>query len=243
MSARSKNILIVDDDETITWTIATAIRKRSDGFQIYQARSGLEAFGYIKQLKSLDLLITDIHMPQLTGIDLLHKLKDFDCDPAIIVITGFGSDSIHQQVEQLGAVRYFTKPFDITEIVDAVHELLERRDTAKHSPGFSGSFGQLNMVDILQINCLIRKTGLLKVQAGDNQGKIYFNDGEIIHAEASHRVSEEAIYYIIDWGCGGFEFIQDVAPKSRTISKSWEFILIEHSRRKDQQDKHKPINR
>ncbi|MBN1551576.1 DUF4388 domain-containing protein, partial [bacterium] len=169
----------------------------------------------------------------LTGIDLLRKLADHNIDPCIIVITGFGSDEIHNEVEKLGAIRYFTKPFDINELADKAIALLESRANRKKYPGFRGNLGNLKMVDIIQIVCLIRQSGLLKIQSGKTSGKIYLKDGQIIHAETGNAYGEDALYNIIDWESGSFEIHDLVEPSKQTIDKSWEFLLLEQCRRKD----------
>ncbi len=233
MTDRSYTILIVDDDEAITWALATTLMKRNSSLHIHQAHTGREAYGYIKQLKHLDLLITDIHMPQMTGLDLLAKLQEHGTDTAIIVITGYGNADIHHQAESMGAVRYFTKPFNLNELVDTAFDIMEKRGRDGSKPGFSGNLGHLNMLDIIQVNCLIRQTGLLAIKSGSNDGKIYFDSGDITHAETGRSSGEDAVFEIIDWGSGNFDFRDDVKPVRLTIEKSWEFILMEHARRRE----------
>ncbi|MBN1356583.1 response regulator [bacterium] len=236
MSDRKLNVLIVDDDETIVWTLSNALRRQNPNLQTYMAMNGREALGYIRQLKYLDMLITDIHMPDLSGIDLLVRLQDLAVKPEIIVITGYGSSEVHSQVEELGAVRYWTKPFDINELARDAIEILNLSQNRRKHPGFKGSFTHMRMVDLVQINCLIQSSGLLKVKSGSRSGKVYFWNGDIVHAETAIGEGEEALYEIIDWGSGEFELVDQVAPEKQTIHKSWEFLLIEHSRRKDQRD-------
>lgn len=242
MTTRSYTILLVDDDEAITWALAGALMKRNSSLQIHQAHTGQEAYGYIKQLKHLDLLITDVHMPQMTGLDLLAKLQEHGTDAAIIVITGFGNADIHHQAESMGAVRYFTKPFNLKELVETAFEIMEKRGRDGSKPGFSGNFGHLNMVDIIQVNCLIRQTGLLIIKSGSHEGKIYFDSGDIIHSETGNHSGEDAVYEIIDWGGGNFDFRDDVKPMRQSIEKGWEFLLMEHARRRETANRPPPLS-
>mgnify|MGYP000971731800 CR=1 FL=1 len=228
-----RNVLIVDDEESITWTLATGLRRKDPELKIYQAQSGLEAFACIKQLKSLDLLITDIHMPNLSGIELLEKIQTLGSDPVIFVMTGFGTETIHDQVEKLGAVRYFPKPFDVLEMIDAAFELLAVRDEKRRSPGFTGLIRNLKILDILQLNHLIRQTGLLKIQCDGRDGKVYFVDGEIVHAEARNCFGEDAVYQIMSWESGSFEMLDQVSPEKTTITREWEFFMFEFYRRRE----------
>jgi len=238
MQKTKANVLIVDDDETITWTLTAAIRNRDPDVQTYIAQTGLEALGYIKQLKHLDILVTDIHMPELSGIDLLTQIQKEPVDPDILVITGYGSRAVHEQVEDLGAIRYWTKPFDINLLAEEIINILKNRTNRKKHPGFTGGFNSMKMVDIIQINCLLQKKGLLRVHSGSNSGKIYFAGGEVVHAETKQINGEEALYHIIDWGSGDFELTDQVSPAKQTINKTWEFLLIEHSRRSDDRAQH-----
>lgn len=228
-----RNVLIVDDEESITWTLATGLRQRDPNLKIYQAQSGLEAVACIKQLKSLDLLITDIHMPNLTGVELLEKVQTIGSDPVIFVMTGFGTQEIHDQVEKLGALRYFPKPFDVNEMIDAALELLRARDERRKSPGFAGLIKNLKIADIIQLNNMVRQTGLLKIQSDGKEGKVYFEDGAVIHAETRNCTGEDAVYQIMGWEAGNFEMLEQVGPEIRTISKEWEFMMFEFYRRRE----------
>jgi two-component system, chemotaxis family, protein-glutamate methylesterase/glutaminase len=136
-------------------------------------------------------------------------------------------------LEKLGAIRYFTKPFDLAQLISTIMDILDLREKTHNKPGFSGSFGHLNMIDIFQIHTLIKQTGLLTVNCGTRTGKIYLHEGEIIHAECSNMSGEDCVFEILSWGQGEFDFKEHVLPLKQTLKKSYEHLLIEYFRRKE----------
>ena len=72
----------------------------------------------------IDLIVSDIRMPYITGMQVLRELRERDDAPPMILITAFGSDALHAKAERLGAVAVFDKPFDVEDLVAKVESLL-----------------------------------------------------------------------------------------------------------------------
>ena len=123
---------------------------------------------------------------------------------------------------------YLEKPFEINEIREIILEAL------KEKKGFNGKVSDFQLSDIIQLNCLGRHTLALKVVNEDEVGHIYFNDGNIVHAETNTMEGENAFYYILSWLGGEFSLLQNQKTKQETINKGWQSLLLEALRRADE---------
>jgi two-component system phosphate regulon response regulator PhoB len=122
-SAAGKTILVADDESHILHVVS--LKLRNAGFRVVTARDGQEAFEMAQQERP-DLLITDYHMPQLSGLELCRKLKQ---DPATqnipaIMLTARGYHLEPHDTEQSGILRMLSKPFSPRHLLATVNEVL-----------------------------------------------------------------------------------------------------------------------
>jgi two-component system, OmpR family, alkaline phosphatase synthesis response regulator PhoP len=122
-SAAGKTILVADDESHILHVVS--LKLRNAGFRVVTARDGQEAFEMAQQ-EHPDLLITDYHMPQLSGLELCRKLKQ---DPATqnipaIMLTARGYHLEPHDTEQSGILRMLSKPFSPRHLLATVNEVL-----------------------------------------------------------------------------------------------------------------------
>lgn len=90
------------------------------------------------------------------------------------------------------------------------------------------------LTEVIQMCCLNRKTGRLLVWGGDEVGSIYFREGAVVHAEAPGLEGEEAVYEMIEWETAHSALDETIKSPEVTISSSWERLLMESVRRKNQ---------
>jgi DNA-binding NtrC family response regulator len=123
------SILVVDDERTICIAIQRLLKGR--GYDVSTASSGEEAIQALQETPH-HLVITDLSLREMTGLDVLRWVKEEAPETAVIVITAYGSEKIAVEAMKLGAVDYLPKPFDNDEmelVVDRVfEELILRRD-------------------------------------------------------------------------------------------------------------------
>lgn len=117
-------LLIIDDEKSLLDVLSLMFKK--EGYEVKTAASGAEALDILTN-KAVDLVITDIRMPHLSGMEILKYVKENQPETPVIVITAYGS--IQQAVEALkaGALDYIVKPFDIEELKILVARGLERK--------------------------------------------------------------------------------------------------------------------
>lgn len=119
-----KRLLIVDDEETLTFSLYQTFITAPIECEVVTASSGEEALDRFRKT-AFDLIITDIAMPGISGLDLLSRVKAKHPETQVIVITAYGSDEREEEAYELGADFYVEKPFDIRELKRLVIKMLE----------------------------------------------------------------------------------------------------------------------
>jgi FixJ family two-component response regulator len=120
-----KTILLVDDEPEILEALKRTLRDR--GYRFIDATSGEDALLRVAETPSLDLVITDIDMPGMSGIDLAKSLRQSHPQVPRIILTGVASlESAIQAINQGEVHRFLQKPWDATELRDAVSAGLDR---------------------------------------------------------------------------------------------------------------------
>jgi DNA-binding NtrC family response regulator len=134
----SRTILIVDDEENVSNLLYKILSK--EGYAALTADNGINALNIIES-RQVDIVITDIKMPGMSGIELLKKIKGIDPIIKVIIITAFATLETAIEALKIGANDYITKPFDIGEIITSVKRL--EADLEEYSL-FTGEFRELN---------------------------------------------------------------------------------------------------
>ena len=117
-------ILVVDDDELVRLALREALE--GAGHQVVEAEDGKQGVDCYKAMQ-IDLVVTNIVMPEMDGLEEIRRLEEIAPDVKIIVVTGYDPDGEKGYLalaESYGAARTFTKPFDVDEMKAAVAELL-----------------------------------------------------------------------------------------------------------------------
>jgi CheY-like chemotaxis protein len=119
-----KRLLIVDDEETLTYSLYQTFIKSPEIYEVVTAASGDEAAEKLAQSR-FDLVLTDIKMPGMDGLELLMQIKARYPQTRVIVMTAFGSMEKKEESLAKGADFYIEKDFDITDIRQLVLEFLK----------------------------------------------------------------------------------------------------------------------
>ena len=123
--ATSPRVLIVDDEDSARYGIGRALA--SEGYAVAEAASGEQALQEIGRFGP-DVILSDINMPGLDGLSLLRRIRSGAEDPpAVILITGYGSENVVVEALRAGAFDYLTKPFEIAELRSAVRHAAEQQ--------------------------------------------------------------------------------------------------------------------
>ncbi len=223
-----KRVLVVDDEEDLTWSISKNLAKDKDKYELVCVNSGKDALNVLNQVP-VDLVISDIRMPEISGLDLLLTIKKEFPTTKVIIMTAYGSEAIQKEVYRRGSIAYIEKPFEIETLRQLILKNFEERK------GFEGKVSDFQLTDIIQMNCLGRLTTALAVKNGSEEGQIFFNDGNITHAEVSGKEGEEAFYEILSWKGGEFSSRKGERSSKETIFKAWQSLLLEGMKRADEE--------
>jgi two-component system, response regulator, stage 0 sporulation protein F len=117
----SNKILIVDDQYGIRILLNEVFQK--EGYTTFQAANGVQALDIV-QKHAPDLVLLDMKIPGMDGIEILKRIKEINQDIRVIIMTAYGELDMIQETKELGAIMHFAKPFDIDELRAAVKKHL-----------------------------------------------------------------------------------------------------------------------
>lgn len=118
-----KRILIIEDELKVAMALCRAlVHPVVGGYQVDVCPLADVAMKRLRY-EQFDLIVTDMQMPGMNGLDLLRHVRQTSPQTAMILITGFGTPDLEKQVQQLGAV-YLPKPFSLQEFIDTTHRTL-----------------------------------------------------------------------------------------------------------------------
>jgi DNA-binding NtrC family response regulator len=132
-------ILVVDDDESLRRI--TQIQLEEDGYEVLAAGDGAHALKAVEEAAPA-VVITDLKMPGMSGIELLRRLRAETPDTSVIVITAFGTVQTAVEAMKAGAYDYITKPIDYDELVLVVKRALEHRSVLEEAQGLRGALNE-----------------------------------------------------------------------------------------------------
>lgn len=116
------HILIVEDEPTTSWALAEGLS--DDGFTIDTFRSAEEAMVWLRDGNS-DLVISDLRLPGMSGLDLAKKLRRGRCAQPVIIVTAYGTPETLRDLKRAGVADCFSKPFPIDMLRRSVRRALD----------------------------------------------------------------------------------------------------------------------
>src|SRR4030042_7077001 len=114
-------MLIIEEDEEMRSLLKDFFAE--EGFETDSVSNGYDSFRMLVK-KPFDLVITDIRMPGLTGLDVLPRIKKIQPEVAIIVITAFGTEEVRRKAFERGAKAYLEKPIHFQELRGLIHDVI-----------------------------------------------------------------------------------------------------------------------
>jgi two-component system response regulator HydG len=139
-------ILIAEDEEITLKHLVNTLRK--EGHEVSGTKDGREAFNAMSK-DHFDLLISDVKMPGMSGIELLEKTKEAHPEIDVMIITGFGSVGSAVDAMKRGAYDYITKPFDLDELVIKVRKITEKKRLKKENVALKAFIGMDRKISII----------------------------------------------------------------------------------------------
>jgi CheY-like chemotaxis protein len=185
-----KYVLIVDDEEQLLLTMQAGFEPFKDRFEVLTACNGKEAVEVLAS-KRINLVVTDLKMPEMDGFDLLAHLKNNFPEIPAVVMTAFGTPSIEARLSTAGMMKMLEKPVDFEELTQLITSLLDA--------DFSGgTLTGISLPSFLQLIEMEQNTCLMEVEAPNaKKGLLYFNKGVLYDAAFGKLTAEDAVIQML----------------------------------------------
>ncbi len=224
-------ILLVDDDAGMVETYRGLLAAMPSHPEVLTAATGMRALSMLKS-EDFRLLICDLRMPKMDGIQVLSIVRRSFPELRTVVITGVEDEHFRSRTYALGVDMFWLKPTtkpDMDMFLQCIESLLGQE--AEH--GFRGVQSK-GLMDILQMESLSQSSTVLRVTRGSRIGRLWFQGGELIDAETEGARGEAAFRQILGWKSGSFENLPAEPSRERTITKPLNALLLETAQAMDE---------
>jgi two-component system, NtrC family, response regulator AtoC len=143
---RKVKILVVDDEHLIRWSLEQNLKKQ--GYEVLTAGSGEDALRIVRE-EQPDLVLLDIQLPGISGIEVLEKLKEFDEDIIVIMVTAHGGLETAVTAMRMGAYDYLNKPFNLDEMAIVIRKALETSDLRREVASLRSEHKKIGVPNII----------------------------------------------------------------------------------------------
>jgi CheY-like chemotaxis protein len=232
-------VLVLDDDICLTTIVMKAVRMALPSAEVLTARSVSEARLLLTEFK-IHFFILDVNLPDGTGIDFLREIRTKQPDARVMMMTASPVSEHEKATKDLGLLLFQQKPVNTKEIVKLVrshYENMGHDTTLLHANGqFAVSLTCLSALDIIQLKCVSNATLVLQIASPSGIGRIYFEEGQIVHADTDGSGGEAAFEEILRWKGGQIKELVAVCKPPRTITEGWQGLLLNVCQRMDETD-------
>ena len=230
---KRKAFLFVDDDVGFLTGIQGLFSEMARGkWDIFTAENHAKALALLAKLR-VDVVVLDIGMPVLDGIHFLQLLGRTHPGQQVVMLTGEVTDERRKTCLESGAAMFLEKPI-VPEGFAAIFAALDALAGAQPQAGFRGMMRRVGLQEVLQLECLGRKSSVLEIFTGRVRGRIFICDGVIVHADSGALQGEVALYGLLALRGGEFNLLPFTEPARRTIQGQWESLLMEAARLNDE---------
>jgi len=231
---RKYSILFVDDSLAFLETFTEMCSSLAKGtWEIHYAHAADRALA-ILQKQSVDLVVLDIGIPMIDGIQLLGIIGRRYPGMKIAVMTGLATESNRSACLSSGAELFIEKPMS-PDGIKAVFNLLNDSMAWADHEGFRGALRQVGLQEIIQMECIGRRSTIFAIRNSQMRGQIYIETGSIVHAAVGNLEGEQAFYKLMSLKGGEFQMKPFNAPPKRTIHGGWELLVMEAARMADEE--------
>jgi CheY-like chemotaxis protein len=232
-TVRRKQYLFVDDDPGFLAGVGEVLSAMAKGtWEIHTAPNHAKAMELLRR-QHMDVVVLDLDMPVMDGLQFLRLLMRTHPGQQVVILTGHPSEQSRQQCLDSGAVLFLEKLI-APDGFAAVFAALDALAGGPPQEGFRGVMRRVGLQEVLQMECLSRKSSVLEIFTSKAKGRIYIADGAIVHAESGGLQGEVALYGLLALRGGEFNFLPFREPPRRTIAGQWESLLMEAARLSDE---------
>lgn len=238
MSA-AKTILFVDDDAAFLQLTGELMQQSSGGgWQVIMADNPAKALGALKE-HNFDMIVVDERMPVMSGLQFVRLARGRFPNVPIVVLTGHADQHTKDDLAREGVAVLLEKPVS-SEGFHTLFLTLNELLALERSKGFRGLMQDVELQDILQLECLRRNSSVLEVFSKSEAGEIFIRSGGVVHASVGAHRGEAAFFHLLNLQDGEFRLKPYVEPAEKTISRHWENLLMEAAQLRDEKAEQEP---
>jgi CheY-like chemotaxis protein len=249
-------ILLLEGDRVEKEDLKKSFHK--EGYDVFCCETAKMAFDFLRD-ETPDIIISTLFLPDISGWELFREIKKDPKKAELPFILIGKKEEVGDRIQahRLGVEEIFYKPIDSKELISVVNSIFnktgegkdnlpsleeamkaEQKDQKFHPPmeeGIKGRLKDMELVDIIQVLNMGKKTALIYLTDDNEEGKVFLKNGEVVHAKSGDSAGEEAIYYLLKWRDGDFHIEPDVTSPDISIDTTVENLLLEGMRRIDEE--------
>jgi len=204
MKMDTSTILIVDDEKSLRDMLAILLQR--EGYCVVLADNGVQALEEVGQ-HEIDLIVTDMKMPHMGGLELLKKLREQDNQVSVLVMTAYSSTEEAVEAMKLGAYDYITKPFKNDEIRLVIKKALERKELQRENQRLKQQLGErFSFQQLIGTSPQMKRLISLLERIAPSQANVLISGesgtGKELVAQALHLNSERKSHPFVPINCG-----------------------------------------
>ncbi|MFQ5500219.1 MAG: sigma-54-dependent transcriptional regulator [Candidatus Zixiibacteriota bacterium] len=190
MARNKTKVLVIDDDPKVSWILSEGL---SDKYQFVSARDGIEGLQMVSTEKP-ELIMLDIKMPGMSGIEVLEKLNKLKDRPEVIMVSGHGETQYIVDSMKRGAAEFINKPFDVQEVEIHLNTVLEKNQLRREVNSLRSELdAHKTYSDFIGDSELMRKIKSIIEQVSDSELTVLVRGesgtGKEIAARLLHQMS------------------------------------------------------
>jgi DNA-binding response OmpR family regulator len=224
----TQTILIVDDDLELVRRFQENMKEISENYIIKTVEDGKKALETLEQ-ENIDLVILNLEIPVMNGLQVLSGLLHKGIWLPVVIITGFNISEKDDKLKDFGIIDLIRRPFLLEEVVIKIDAIMKNREKKDLIKNFS-------LTAILQLIEMEKRTGIITIKIGRENGRMFFRDGKIMDVVVKGLSTAEALESFMnslhDDREISIEYIDH--KKDKRINMTLMEMVIEASRLKDE---------
>jgi two-component system response regulator RegA len=225
----SINVLIVDQQDEFVESCRVWLEP--EGGRLQPAQSYTDAV-HLLETEPIDLALIELSSSDPTALEILRFLTDRGSDLPVIVTSAHDLIPLDQVMEafRLDSVAFIRKPCRQQTLLDTVRQVLR-----PFRPGaVSGNLRDLSLPNLISLICHEGKQAQLEIDHAGQAASIFFEKGQMVHAQLNEQSGQEAIFEALTWYEGQFVMTMGQSPPEHSIQISWSNVLMEGLKRLDE---------
>ena len=221
----SRRILVTDDEALFRTSAAESLRGRFRGAEVLEAENGAVAMAILERMP-VDVLITDLRMPEFGGLELVARISSHRMPIQIIVVSAYITEPTRIALDDLGALVCVDKPIDLEVLHRAVERML-----AVPRAHVSG----VTLAGFVQLLEMEHQTCALRVASPDGVGTLVFEGGKLADAWTGELGGDPAALAILAFKDCTLDVVGALRSQVQRVTQPLSFLLLESARRIDEE--------